>query len=983
MHLRRLCFGLITLLVAASAFAQQTGSISGRVSASDGSALPGVTVEARSNVLPQPRVTTTNATGDYELPALQPGIYTVTYSLSGMQTVTRKADVIVRQSTTADVKLGVQGVTESITVTAETSMVDKTSQAIQSGISSQQLLALPVGQQYRDIVKLTPGVQATPEGTRGPSAGGNGQDNVYLFDGVNVTLPQYGTLAAEPASYDVAQVSVVKGGANAVDFNRSGGFTIDTVSRSGTNKLSGQIGLQIQNHSMTSTQKVGLNSTFDQDQTWGTASLGGPIVQDRLFFYGSYYRPEVKRNNVANVYGALPQYKSTRNEEFGKLTFTPTSQWLINGSYRNSKRNDTGTSFPSQRATASTGSGGQTSLKVGTLEASWIMGPKSYATAKLTDFRNPNHSVPDVASNAAVAAALGTHLDINNLDQTGQVFIPIPISGNTSFNNFIAPFITKYGFIDPVTGQRVGGGTVGVAGQSAFDFDDFFRKSGQVGYNLTLGTNMTHDLHVGYQRYKDSEKLTRRANGWGNIALIGGRTNCKASVCGSVMPIFFQASLEQATFGTTAVKTIVSDITSQNFEINDSIHMGNWAFNAGVIASHDVLHGQGLKNDSSTISGYVGCPGCSYMMYDIPYKNMIQPRFGATWAYNSVDTVYANVARYNPGVTSLPRAAAWDRRLTTRTIQAYFDQSGNLIGVDPLRSSSGKLFVPNMKPREIKEYLLGTARQINSQWSGRLYTRYRKGDHFWEDTNNTARVDYNAPAPIPNTPYIPDLDAKLGQIGSGSSYVIAQLDGAFTKYYEATAESEFHGNKTFLRGTYTWSHYYGNFDQDNTATCATCNDGNIFIGSSNIADGAGRQLWDSHYGNLHGDRRHLMKVYGAYYLPWNATTGAYAIYQSGQPWEPWDYTVYKKYADNDTSEFIKFAEGSGTRKASSHYQFDFDYTQNIPVAGFNLQVAADVFNLLNKQTGYGIEPRVHSGAFGSPTAYWQPRRFQLAARVQF
>src|SRR5438132_7959659 len=363
----RFLFLLLFTFVCGSLVAQQTGSISGRVTTTDGSALPGVTVEASSNVLPQPRVTTTDVNGEYQLPALQPGTYTVQFTLGGMQTVTRRAVAIVRENTTADVKMGVQGLSENITVTAEASLVDKTSQAIQSGLSSQQIQALPVGQQYRDIIKLTPGVQQTPEALRGPSAGGNGQDNVYLFDGVNVTWPQYGTLAAEPAAYDVAQLSVIKGGAKALDFNRSGGFTIDSVSRSGTNKFAGQVALQLQNHSMTAKQRVGTQTTYQNDQTWASIGLGGPIIADRLFFYGSYYRPETTHTNVANVYGALPKYSSKRNEEFGKLTYTPTSAFLINGSYRNSNREEKGTSFDSL-SSATTGLGGRTGLKIGALE---------------------------------------------------------------------------------------------------------------------------------------------------------------------------------------------------------------------------------------------------------------------------------------------------------------------------------------------------------------------------------------------------------------------------------------------------------------------------------------------------------------------------------------------------------------------------------------------------------------------------------------
>src|SRR5438552_6209106 len=106
MHLRRFIWSLVLMFSSAAVFAQQTGSISGRVTTTDGSALPGVTVEASSNVLPQPRVTTTDVSGDYQLPALQPGTYTLQFNLSGMQTVTRKAVVIVRENTTADAKLG-------------------------------------------------------------------------------------------------------------------------------------------------------------------------------------------------------------------------------------------------------------------------------------------------------------------------------------------------------------------------------------------------------------------------------------------------------------------------------------------------------------------------------------------------------------------------------------------------------------------------------------------------------------------------------------------------------------------------------------------------------------------------------------------------------------------------------------------------------------------------------------------------------------
>ena len=180
--------------------------------------------------------------------------------------------------------------------------------------------------------------------------------------------------------------------------------------------------------------------------------------------------------------------------------------------------------------------------------------------------------------------------------------------------------------------------------------------------------------------------------------------------------------------------------------------------------SNDTLYGQGLREDSSTLSGYVGSPGTKYKIYEIPFSKMMQPRLGATWAYDGRNTVFVSYAKYNPAASSLPRAASWDRNAAT-TINVYFDANGNLFGTDNVASSSGKLFVPDMTPRTIKEFLYGTARQFGDRWTGRLYGRYRSGSHFWEDTNNTARQAFNPPPGIPRDLYIPDLAAKLAQIG--------------------------------------------------------------------------------------------------------------------------------------------------------------------------------------------------------------------------
>jgi hypothetical protein len=880
---------------------------------------------------------------------------------------------------TADVSLDLKPVAETLTVRAGVTLVDRESSAITSALTATDFQKIPIGQEYRDLMRLIPGVQYTQDQTRGPSAGASGQSNTYNFDGVNVTLPLFGTLSAEPATHDIAEVSVVKGGAVAMGFNRAGGFLVDSVSKSGTNLYTGQAGFQFYTPGMAAELRNQTASRYEQTKNWFDLNAGGPIAKDRAFFYASYFRPGISRENRANNYGALPNYESSRNEEYGKLTFVPIRNMLAGGSWRESHRLDTSSLFGSSTASTA-GTGNEAWLRIGTLEGSYILDASTFVSGKFTHFANKTQGRPDNTATVIPSTTLGTTLDINNLDQMGLVTVPsITGSSPPAFVTFVQPIVDKYGFISPTTGLRTGGGLVGYG--SLFDRDDFFRTSGEITLNKTLNIGgMRHQIHVGYQQYVDAEDLTRSSNGWGTITVPGGT----ASFSGT--PIFYQAQFQQQGFG-TVTPTIHSEYRSQNIEINDAVAFRRISFNVGLVAGHDTLYGQGLNEASLTLSGYVLSLDKSpkarrYKMYDIPFKKLLQPRVGVTYVYDDRNTVYVSYAQYNPSASSLPRAASWDRNLAT-TIRGYFDANGVLFGVDPVASSSGKLFVPNMDPPRYREVLAGTSRQLSNQWSLRLYGRYKKGDRFWEDTNNNARVAFAPPPGIPQALYIPDLTAKLAQIGSGSTFVIAPLDGAFTTYHEGTIETDFHGRKLTARMSYTWSKYYGNFDQDNSTTAAT-NDSNIFIGSSNIGDDAGRQMWDRKLGRLHGDRPHSVKLFGSYELPWQASVGLFAVAQSGQAWEATDYHVYIPLVGTSTVDTNRYAENAGSRRTAPHAQLDINYTQRYHLQrSYSVELRVDLFNVFNSQTGYNPTPSLNSSLFGLPQTFYDPRRGQIAVRFNF
>ena len=571
---------------------------------------------------------------------------------------------------------------------------------------------------------------------------------------------------------------------------------------------------------------------------------------------------------------------------------------------------------------------------------------RGFLSFRYTDFENETSSRPDTLFGFGIASDGSVTLDTANLDRQGLFAVPQPLAGEDAFNTFISPLINRYGFLE--AGLATGGGLVG--GANTINDQDFFREGYEIVYDHLFGNRVLHELHFGYQWSKDEEDLSRTSNGWGLITVPGGR-----ALTSDGIPIFYQARFEQQSLPGVVPGAINSQFETQSFEVHDTITLDNWTFNVGVLVSNDELFGEGLRENSGNVSGFELAPGNRYKMYEVDFGDMIQPRLGAVWSYNGRDTAYVNYARYHPAASSLPRAASWARNLR-RSIRGYFAADGSLIAVDPVRSSSGKFFAAGLEPRSIDEYLIGSSRQLTPRLTAIARARYRRGAHFWEDTNNNARQRFDPPPGIPRELYIPELDDYRAEVG-GSSYVIAELDGAFTKYYEMSLEAEWRqGVKTKVMGSYVWSHYYGNFDQDNTTTS---NDNAIFIGSSFIADGAGRQLWNLREGNLRGDRRHQLKLYGYHRLPWNGTVGAYAIYQSGQPWEAWDVEVYRAFTGS-SSDTSRFAEVAGARTTDSHAgvqqnqraQVGRNHGDNIKHHPFRLVVA--VANRFNDLESVGV-----------------------------
>lgn len=980
------------LLFSMNASAQQVGEIVGKVSGADGQPLENVSIEAKGEVLPKPRTATSKANGSYRLQLLPPGNYEVTFTSPNGEAKSVNVSVLLEQKTPLNIQIGADDV-ERIVVYGG-ALTTSTNAALGNSLNAETLAQLPMAVEYSSLIKLMPGVQVTSDSNRGPSAGASGQDNGYKFDGANLSVPLFGILASSPSTHDIAHVSVERGGARAVGFNRNAGVTLNTESKSGTDKWKGDITYRLQKGSWQADDEDGLST--EDDVGYITAGVGGPIIPEQLYFYGSYYTRDDSKESGTNARGQLPNITNEREEYFGKFTWTPTADILINTSYRSSEVTTANQSI-GVNDTVSTAENGINEFEVFVFNGSWLINDDTTFNISYADSTQSSGSFP--TNDLGFRGQTGNSLNVSDLASQGYFSVPsleTRVGADAgeqalidAYNAGAAPLIAAYG----INGEALGG--VGAA--STVNDNRYLSNTFEMSLDHIIETDsMTHELHIGYQEEEGSEELFRVSNGWGSISYWGGLDQEEGGIVapsGDPIPVgtVYRATVQTRGFDAGGLTgPLVSKSKSKTIAVNDTIYWQDWIFDVGFLLSEDQLIGQGLR-PANTTSGYEEARGNSYVMKEVGFSETFQPRLTATWEYSETASGFASFARYNPAVSSLARAASWDRNTGGSTTFAYFDENGNFLDSQTNVSSTGKLFADDLNPRTMQELIVGHQMQWNDNWTIRNHLRYRRSWNYWEDTNNNARISYDAESYQGRvagfTELYPDLvaAADAGQldspeprelyipvnnlIGEGT-YVIAQLDGAYTKYYEASTEVDFRSENFFSTTSVVWSHYYGNFDQDGTTRFN--NDQGTFIGSSNIADSWYGQLWGSFTdGKMRADRTWQVKSYGSYQLPWDASLGYLAYWQSGHTWaHQWASTFY--------------LEHRGSRRTPSHWQLDLNYTQDFEfLDDYSLQFRVDVFNVLDKQTGYNPQPRYNSDALGVYRSHENPRRIQATISLKF
>jgi outer membrane receptor for ferrienterochelin and colicin len=598
----------LSLVTGGALFGQgvQTGQLTGTVTSVEGAPLPGVTVTVTSPAMQGARSTTTGTNGDYVLRALPPGRYHVVFTLEGMVEVDADVDVPLGSPARADATMDAATAEETIVVTGEAATALETTQ-IGTNLESEVLDELAIGRAPAVVADLAPGL--TNNGQVGGQVVINGAlayDNAFLINGVNVMDPVFGqtnNLFIEDA---IEETQVLTSGISA----EYGGFTggvVNAITKSGSNDFHGSLRTD-----MTKPQwrdetpfedERGIEREGDLQHAL-SATLGGPILRDRLWFFLAGLTADPRETVIPGTLRVSGiQFNTTRkNDRYEvKLTGAVTPSHSLQASYINNDRTDTN----------------NVQLRPIELEA---------LACDTCDF--PNEGTALSYTGIFTSSLYG---ELRYSEKEFE-FVGLGGTGTDIIND--SPYYA-YGYITGISG---------LWNQSYFDATDPDGRNNDelaasLSYFLSSSGAGSHDLKLGYDSFTvnrtggNSQTPTNYV--WVTDPLADASGNLVHAPDGRLIPVF-EPGLSQLWIY-LATRGAELDITTDSIYLNDRWNLNeNWSFNLGV--RYEQTESEATGNITSVDT------------------DLLSPRLGASWDLKGdgrfkVDATYAEYAgRYNPSL---------------------------------------------------------------------------------------------------------------------------------------------------------------------------------------------------------------------------------------------------------------------------------------------------------------------------------------------
>ena len=684
----------LLLLLAAPVFAQgeQSGAVRGRIASSDGLALPGVTITVESPSLQGVRSAVTDVNGVYSIPGLPPGDYVVRFELSGFAAAQRKVAVPLGSPLVLDRTMTLEVIKETVDVKAPaTAPAAAPSGAV--NVRTEAARLLPIGRTPFHLAELTPGLtDNTPQQNQVTIGGGMAYDNVFLVDGVDVNDNVFGQPNGLFIEEGIQEAQVLTSGVSA-EFGRFGGGVVNVVTRSGGNIFSGAFRTNLSNSAWSDETPFedgkGTKRASKLSPTY-EAIAGGPVMKDRLWFFGGTRVERTTTSNLLPVTGIAYEGKNNNRRYEAKLTGTLAAGQTLQGSFIDSSTDQFSVSHPNS------------------IDPRALTSPHTANRLGVATWRG-------VIANRAFATA-----------QYSQKFWQVTNNGGTSTDIHDSPFLSR-------------GTTSGVPANAEYS-NPYFDSTDPDGRNNRQATASlsyllgrqgigSHELKSGVEYFVSSRQTGNSQTSTGYIfqtdyKLNGSQPALDAN--GRMIPVFTPGTSRLATWMPTRGATI--DITTTSLFATDRWVAGpRLTFDLGVRYEH-----VGTEADLQT---------------QAVSANTFMPRLGATYALTkdgktTASATYGHYSgTYNDVQFSRNSAAGNADRITGQytgpagqglDFAPAFDPANytTIAGTFP---TANVFFAPDLKSPITKETTLSLGREFsNGLWARTRYV-HRRATNFVED----------------------------------------------------------------------------------------------------------------------------------------------------------------------------------------------------------------------------------------------------------
>jgi hypothetical protein len=831
---------VVLVLAGASANAQSTtGDISGTVRDESKGVLPGATVDVKNIETGASRSIVTDAEGRYRALSLPPGRYSVTAELAGFsKAMVSEVVVQIGRDQTVDLAMSVGQVSESVTVSGDASLLDLRGATVGGVVTTKQIAELPLnGRSFMQLATLQPGVSVSRNtgkdftggfgGTQISIAGARPEQTGYLLEGTNVSdiadkAPS--SVAGVMLGVDTVKEFSVKTHGYSAEFGRAAGGVISAVTKSGTNTFHGTAFEFLRDSTFDAKGYFDTGDNpppFTRHQAGGT--VGGPIVKNQLFFFGSYEglrerlaTTRIARFPNANAHnGLIPDGAGGLRNVGVAPAVKPYLDLLFplpngrdfgdgTGEYSFAETEPTNENFLVGKVDWNAGKKDNFAVRVSSdrgTNASWNRNHPSFTTETSTDTRFIMGQWQRIFSSATLNEFRGA------VNRTARQLLPTPLIDIPSNLFFVKePY---FGYIEfsgaPIT-------SVGNVDDSANYTQNLFQFTD----TLTLQRNK-HTFKTGgdFQRYHFDGFSNSRLGGNYRFRSLEEFLTLRRSATSQADR--YTGNLPGTDTDRHMRQNYVSMFVADEYRVTNGVTLSLGLRYEFVTTPHE-LDGKvaGLLSLNDLEAGPLGITKGAPLFDNPSVSHGLAPRLGATWTPNNRTTI-----RGGGGIFYQPLTVSFYRGTTFR-LYPYFAgvdiRQPTVFGPgiqDVLASAAGTANV--QKRSEFISY--DTKQPYNVQWY--LNTQHQIGKGFVAELGYMGSRGVNLPYyGDPNTTpseYLPDGTKRIIP-GAALRYpswgrIRTRTTGAWSRYHGLTAGLErrlsnglqFQGNYTFSRSTDTWS----------------------------------------------------------------------------------------------------------------------------------------------------------------------------------